>query len=94
MRVGKFYEKLSESFKELQIIGWSDFEQEYLYDIPTFVTLISRKDIPLSRKFKDTKNVSFVYFKNFMNDYNLALFAIEYFKVVNTSKYLKNILIL
>ena len=37
--IERFYEKLSESFKELQIIGWSDFEQEYLYEVSGFVTL-------------------------------------------------------
>ena len=70
--VEKLYENLKESFQNLQIDGWGDFEQEYFYKVPDYVTfnLISRKDIPLARKFKDKKENFLTDLTNFMNDYN------------------------
>ena len=80
--IEKFYEHLKESFRELQMMEWSDFEQEYLYDVPGFVTfnLISHNYVPLSRNIKDTKKIMFNDFNNFINEYNPSVFKNDYLK--------------
>ena len=44
--VKKFYDVLKESFLKYGIAGWSDFQQEYSYNVAGYVTvdLISKKN--------------------------------------------------
>ena len=80
--VEKYYENLRESFQELQIVKLSDFEQEYLYIVPGFVTfnLISRKGVTLAKNIKDTKRILFTDFNDFINEYNPSEFKKELLK--------------
>ena len=61
---------------------WSNFEQEYLYDAPIFLTyhLISQNYVSLSRNVKDTKEIMYKDFNNFINEYNPCVFKKDYLK--------------
>ena len=66
--VERSYEHLKKSFEELNLEGWSDFQQIYDYDVENYVTysLVCTRNEPLSLTFfRDKKNT---YFEEFLKE--------------------------
>ena len=68
--VEKFYELFKNCFRDLRIVGWDNFQQEYSYEAENYVTfdLICKKKEPLSKYFRDKREI---YFADVINNFNL-----------------------
>ena len=70
--VEKFYEHLKKRFRDIRIVGWDNLQQEYSCEAENYVTfdLICKKKEPLSKYFRDKKEI---YFADVTNNFNLNL---------------------